>query len=287
MKILITGHKGFVGRYFTEKYKTHDITGVDIVDGNDVRNFFKTNSEKFDLVIHLAAVVGGRETIEKSPILVATDLSIDSELVKWVERTRPERLVYFSSSAAYPIKYQTKDQQRRLSENLIDLKMISNPDMTYGWAKLTGEYLCSFIDQRITKVHIFRPFSGYGSDQSLDYPFSSFVHRAKNKVKKFEVWGDGTQVRDWIHIQDIVDSVDAAISYEITIPINLGSSIPVSFNELASAVTKVAGISPEIVHLHNKPKGVHYRVSDNSRLRTFYKPKISLEDGIDMALRNV
>jgi len=57
MKILITGHRGFVGKYFVEKYKEHEITGVDIADGLDVRDFFKTNRESYDLVIHLAAIV--------------------------------------------------------------------------------------------------------------------------------------------------------------------------------------------------------------------------------------
>lgn len=287
MKILITGHKGFVGKYFVQKYKDHDITGIDISDGIDVRDFFKTNNQKFDLVIHLAAIVGGRATIEGNPLLVASDLSIDAELVQWVMRTQPERLVYFSSSAAYPTKYQTHQKSMRLSEGLINFSDISSPDLTYGWSKLSGEYLCSFIDQRITKVHIFRPFSGYGSDQSLDYPFSSFIQRAKENKSTFEIWGDGAQVRDWIHVLDIVNAVDAALTYEINIPVNLGSGIPTSFNELASLVIRLSKSTSTVVYNKNAPTGVEYRVSDNSRMRTFYAPKISLQDGIEMALRDV
>ena len=64
-----------MGKYFCEKYKDHDITGIDIVEGNDARDFFKHNEEYYDLVIHLAAVVGGRATIEGSPLSVAVDLS--------------------------------------------------------------------------------------------------------------------------------------------------------------------------------------------------------------------
>ena len=58
MKILITGHKGFVGRYFMRKYAEHDIVGVDLKDNFDCRTYFKNTDNSFDLVIHLAAIVG-------------------------------------------------------------------------------------------------------------------------------------------------------------------------------------------------------------------------------------
>ena len=139
MRILITGHKGFVGGYFMRKYAQHDIVGIDLKEGNDCRDFFKTDNSYFDMVIHLAAIVGGRMTIEGNPLSVATDLSIDAEMFNWAMRTRPGRVVYFSSSAAYPTKFQTGSNPSRLSEQMLDLYAVSNPDLTYGWAKLTGE----------------------------------------------------------------------------------------------------------------------------------------------------
>ena len=116
MNILITGHKGFVGRNFLKKYSTEEnnVYGIDIKDGNDARDFFRTNNDTLDLVIHLAAVVGGRQTIENSPLSVAVDLSIDSEFFSWCVRNKPKHVVYFSSSAAYPIEYQTKNSQIKL-----------------------------------------------------------------------------------------------------------------------------------------------------------------------------
>lgn len=283
MKILITGHKGFVGKYFIDKYKNHDITGIDLVDGNDARDFFKTNNEKFDLVIHLAAIVGGRATIEGNPLFVASDLAIDSDMVQWVIRNEPERLVYFSSSAAYPVKYQYEDSKILLQEDFIDLSNIEMPDMTYGWSKVTGEYLCSFIPNK-TKVFVFRPFSGYGSDQSLDYPFPSFIQRAKQDSGLFDIWGDGKQVRDWIHILDIVDAVDKALTLDIPGTYNLGTGIPTSFNQLAEYCMLAAGITSEVNHLLGNPKGVMYRVANVENMNRFYTAKISIQDGIRMAL---
>ena len=67
MKILITGHKGFVGRHFMRKYAEHDIVGVDLKDNFDCRTYFKNTDHSFDLVIHLAAMVGVALT-EKKPL---------------------------------------------------------------------------------------------------------------------------------------------------------------------------------------------------------------------------
>lgn len=282
MKILITGHRGFVGRNFVKKYANHDIVGIDIKDGVDCRDYFKASDTKFDLVIHLAAIVGGRATIEGNPLSVAADLSIDSEFFQWALRTRPGRIVYFSSSAAYPTHLQRIPY--KLKESDIDLSNVRNPDMTYGWAKLTGEYCIQFLREAEIKTHIFRPFSGYGTDQDLDYPFPSYIKRGKNLENPFTIWGDGNQVRDFIHITDIVNAIDEAINQDYTDVLNLGWGRPTSFNELCQIVCDQMKYHPEIKHIINAPKGVDYRCSDNSKMLELYKPKITLEQGIHIAL---
>lgn len=283
MKILITGHLGFVGKYFLKKYNNYDITGIDIKEKNDCRDFFKISNDRYDLVIHLAAIVGGRQTIDNNPLSVATDLSIDSEMCQWALRTKPHRLVYFSSSAAYPTYLQKNNYF--LNESDIDLTNIKNPDMTYGWAKLTGEYLLQFLEKENIKTYIFRPFSGYGTDQDLDYPFPSFINRANKMEKIFDIWGDGNQVRDFIHISDVVNAVDCAVSEDIKGPINLGWGRATSFNELCELVCKEKNYKPEINHIKTAPVGVQYRVSNPTKMLSFYKPKITLEEGIKKALK--
>ncbi|CAB4242283.1 WcaG Nucleoside-diphosphate-sugar epimerases [uncultured Caudovirales phage] len=287
MKILITGHKGFVGKYFVKKYEGHDITGIDLADGVDVRDFFKTNREHYDLVIHLAAIVGGRATIEGNPLSVATDLAIDSDFFNWALITKPGRIVYFSSSAAYPIMYQQDNNWFPLSEDMIDLDNVGNPDLTYGWSKLTGEYLAKFVQEAGIPVHIFRPFSGYGTDQSLDYPFPSYIKRAKDRMDPFDIWGDGEQSRDFIHMSDVVDAVAEAIRLDIQGPINLGMGRRTTFNELAKIVTEIEGYSPEFNHLPAAPVGVVNRIADPTKMLSFYTPKITLEEGIERALKGI
>jgi nucleoside-diphosphate-sugar epimerase len=286
MKILITGNAGFVGREFMKQLDGHDITGIDIVNGIDARDFFAKDDTKFDLVVHLAAIVGGRATIEGNPLKVATDLAIDSDMFQWALRTRPGRTVYYSSSAAYPTAYQTHTMKYILNENHIDLDSVMSPDLTYGWAKLTGETLAKYASNEGLRVHVFRPFSGYGEDQDLDYPFPSFIARGKRKDNPFEIWGTGEQVRDFIHIEDVVSATLEAVNQDIQGPVNLGCGRATSFNELAELVSTEVGYTPEIKHILGAPEGVSYRVCDPSKLLTFYTPKISLEEGIRRAIRS-
>jgi nucleoside-diphosphate-sugar epimerase len=282
MKILITGHKGFVGRNFVKALPDSEITGIDLKDGNDCRDFFKSNTDQFDLVIHLAAIVGGRATIEGEPLSVATDLSIDAEFFNWVQLTKPKNVVYFSSSAAYPIDLQTTHRRNRLAEHDLNLDEVRNPDLTYGWAKLTGEYLAQFVTD--SNVFIFRPFSGYGSDQDADYPFPSFIDRALAKADPFDIWGDGEQVRDFIHIEDIVQAVLWHVQTGYTGTWNLCSGVPTSFNDLAEMVCEEADYKPVFNHIRSAPTGVQYRVGDPYVSHHYYKPQISLREGIRRAL---
>jgi nucleoside-diphosphate-sugar epimerase len=285
MKILITGDAGFVGRAFHRQLddKNHEITGIDLVNGKEVRHFFATDSTQFDMVIHLAAIVGGRMTIEGNPLSVASDLAIDADMFQWALRTRPKHIVYFSSSAAYPIFLQRLQYQQKLREIDINLEHIRTPDFTYGWAKLSGEMLASYARAEGLKVTVLRPFSGYGSDQALDYPFPSFIERAKRKADPFEVWGRGTQVRDFVHIDDVVGATFAAVINDVK-TMNICSGRPTSFIELAEMVMLQAGYLAPIKNNLDAPIGVEYRVGDPTRMLEVYEPKISLEEGIALAL---
>jgi nucleoside-diphosphate-sugar epimerase len=285
MKILITGDAGFVGRAFHRALddKGHDITGIDIANGIDCRDFFKKDDTRYDVVIHLAAIVGGRATIEGNPLAVASDLAIDSDMFQWAVRTKPKHLVYYSSSAAYPIYLQKAAYKQLLREPDINLDHIRNPDYSYGWAKLTGETLAQYARAEGIKVSVLRPFSGYGSDQALDYPFPSLIARGKAKLDPFEIWGTGEQVRDFIHIDDVVAATFEAITNNVK-TLNLCTGRPTSFIQLAEMIMLAQGyLAPIKKHL-GKPSGVEYRVGDPTKMLHIYEPKITLEEGIARAL---
>ncbi len=256
---------------------------------SDVRGFVRDADAEFDLIVHLAAVVGGRLVIESSPLLVATDLAIDADLFNWmVQPPRPSKVLYFSSSAAYPIGLQTRDDPTVLDEGLIDFDAaeIGVPDMTYGWSKLTGELLARFAAQKHDlDVVCYRPFSGYGEDQDLSYPFPSIMQRVARRDDPLVVWGSGEQERDFLHIDDVVDAVfstcDRLAPAEA---LNLGSGVATSFAELAGLACEIAGHETEIVTDTTKPEGVFSRVADVTRMRAMYTPQVAIDRGIERML---
>jgi nucleoside-diphosphate-sugar epimerase len=318
-KILITGGAGFVGRHFARRYlmegdEVHVVDniarftgGIDPAQGwpifeprdfrnfrfhrEDCRAFFaRTKDSDFDYALHLAAMVGGRLMIEHNPLVVADDLSIDAAYWQWAKQTRPKKTVCFSSSAAYPIKFQRQQGYRLLHEDMISFEEdLGMPDMSYGWAKLTCEYLAQLAYQKhgLTSV-CYRPFSGYGEDQDDTYPFPSICKRvlANLGAEVISVWGSGQQMRDFIHIEDCVDGVLATVD---TIDdgggINLSTGILTSFIEFTALAAEQCGFSPRVVGMSDKPEGVFARGGDTSKQRSLgFTFKVGLREGVKRAL---
>lgn len=298
MKVLITGSRGLVGASFAKRLSQYNPTCIDIKDGNDAIDFFNKDNTKYDLVIHAAATVGGRKTIELAPEKLFNNFVLDSGMLQWALKTKPKSIAYFSSSAAYPNSLQKKylngnDEWKnifntyKLKEGDIDLDTVESPDPSiYGWSKLTGEQLVRYVSNQLN-IWVFRPFSGYSHIQDLDYPFPAFIHRAVHRQDPFEIWGDGTQVRDWIHMNDVVETVLACISMTEPDTFNICTGRPVSFNQFADMVTNMIGYKPRFKHILGAPTGVHYRVGDPIKSHKIYVPEIAFESGIEKALREM
>ncbi len=250
-----------------------------------IQETYNLDFDRFADVFHFAAIVGGRMKIEGDPMAVALDLSIDAEFFYWACQNKPQRVLYPSSSAAYPISLQSTTGAIALSEPDIDFKKnLGVPDMTYGWSKLTGEFLAQIAAKHYgISVACIRPFSGYGEDQDLTYPVPAIAARAARKEDPFEVWGSGKQGRDFVHIDDVLDlifilmdNVSDGSAY------NIGSGKLTSFLDLIKVFTSIAGYSPEIKPLLDKPVGVHSRYCDMSIVQEKFgwMPKISVEEGM-------
>lgn len=239
---------------------------------------------KFNDVYHFAAIVGGRATIDGDPMKVALDLAIDAEFFYWTTRHKPERVLYPSSSAAYPVNLQTESHSIALSESDIDFDNMGQPDMTYGWSKLTGEYLAKITAQHYNiSVTCIRPFSGYGEDQDLTYPIPAIARRIAKRENPVEVWGTGHQGRDFVHIDDVIDCITVAMdNISDGSAINIGRGELTSFRDIIQTLTEIAGYKAEIKTLLDKPVGVHNRYSNMDYVfkNLNWRPRVSLKEGM-------
>jgi nucleoside-diphosphate-sugar epimerase len=314
-KVLITGSNGFVGRRFTRRLLDNGwlVRGVDDLSTGlpleqwafppaeenlenflyarmDVRKWFEMyTASGFDLIIHCAAVVGGRENIDGDPLGVASNLAIDSDFFRWFARTGhyTTKVIYFSSSAVYPLDLQTERSHCKLSEGLVDLTKtrLGMPDQTYGWSKLSGERLARVaVEQHGLDIAIYRPFGGFGEDQDLTYPFPSIVKRVIDGEDPVTVWGSGDQERDFIHIEDVVTVVlDTMHKLKSGEALNIGTGMALSFRQLAKWVCMIQERTPRIASLPDKPQGVFSRVADPHKLQALlpgWQPSIDLDTGI-------
>lgn len=303
---LITGDAGFLGRHFRTELiaRGYRVTGCDVINGPifDCRTTFNDGilwptglgtepRRPYDLTIHCAAIIGGRVRIDGNPVELAENIELDTLYARWLARVRPRHAIYLSSSAVYDVEDQLASGFD-LDEDAQWVRKIGMPDQVYGWSKLTGELLMRHVIRAGVPVTVVRPFSGYGDDQSLDYPFPSFIKRASLRRDPFDIWGDGDQVRDFVHVDDVVNATLAWAEHDARVyagggllrPVNICTGRPTSFTELAKLVCSTAGYDPAYRYVGDAPVGVTRRVCDPTLLRTVYKPTVSLEDGVRHAL---
>lgn len=285
MKALVTGSAGFIGTHITRTLRAAGwhVTAIDIAAKAgplDAREFFRHDAGRYDAVVHCAAVVGGRRVMDWTPVRHAQNLEIDAALFGWAQRARPGRVVYFSSSCAYPVAL--GQPGRLLRED--DITWPPGPDMMpdklYGWAKLTGEFMALTAAEGGVPVSIVRPFSVYGPGMNDGFAVSGFFEQIQRRADPVEIWGDAGQIRDYIHVRDVAQAVLAIITQGVDGPVNLGTGRATSLRALARMMLAAAGQVAEIKVDPGMPAGVPALVADTARLHGFHVPQTSLEAGI-------
>jgi nucleoside-diphosphate-sugar epimerase len=263
VRALVTGSAGFIGRHFFAELtdRDWDVEGCDLDhDGVDALDEFK-HEHRYDLVVHAASRAPHRVAIDTQPAGHIYNQLLDAAMFEWAVRTGQGRVLYFSSCAAAD----------------------AEPD-AYGLLKLTGERMAVQARAAGLPVTVVRPYSGYGEDQSEDFPFRAFIERARRREDPFDIWGDGTQVRDWIHVDDVVAGALAAVDADADGPVSLCTGVGTSMLDLAAMVCGRAGYQPEFRLRADAPAGVRYRVGGPSQLRRYYTPVVNLEQGVKRAL---
>lgn len=300
---LVTGSSGFVGRHFVKELdrRGYRVVRCDVADQNqrDVMELARSNQMTYDLVVHAAARNPHRKAIDTQPAAMVYNQMLDAVMFEWAIRSEPRHMIYLSSSAIYPVGLQkARAFHYRMNEGdagltgLITTDLLQalgssvelGPDGIYGKIKRTGEALALQLQDAGVKVHVVRPFSGYGEDQTPDYPFGRFAEQINNREPVIKIWGDGHQVRDWIHVDDVVNGALDMVDAEISAPHNLCTGTGTNMINLVAKMAREAGYVPRLQFVKG-PTGVAVRVGDPTRMERLFTPKISLDEGVFRAIR--
>ena len=307
--IVIAGAGGFIGgslaRYFQDGGFTR-IRGVDKkpvpewyqrvpgveclhLDLSNEGNCFRACEGAVE-VYNLAADMGGMGFIERFRIECLRSILINTHLIEAAYRSGARRYFFSSSACAYNTLLQQDPKVRALKESDAYPAMA---ERGYGWEKLVSEMFCQeYWVERGLKTAIARFHNVYGPQGTWDggrekAPAAicrKVIEAVETGSHAINIWGDGTQTRSFMFIDDCTKGIDRIMHCDelIATPINLGSSELVSVNELVSKIEKIAGVKLKRHYEPNAPWGVAGRNSDNTFIKKILKwePDTSLDDGL-------
>jgi nucleoside-diphosphate-sugar epimerase len=258
-----------------------------------------------DEVYQLAGEVGGLGYIQDAnndATILRNAMRINLNILDACRASPKKPNIFFASSACvYPdtffhpseLEFDTLDHGYLLGKTSDGATPESaaypaHPTNEFGWEKLFAERLYDAYARNYgMNIHIARLGNTYGTHCTWNGPRAKAPAAICRKVaaagyaEPIEVWGDGTQTRSFMHVDDAVEGIMRLMSSDVRGPVNLGSSELVSVDQLITAVQDAAGRITGVQYVPG-PLGVRGRVSDNTLLREKlgWEPQIPLRDGI-------
>lgn len=258
-----------------------------MLDLQEKENCYQATA-KADVVLQLAADMGGMGFIENNRALCMLSVLINTHMLMAAKDLGVQRFFYSSSACVY-------NAEKQQNPNVIALKeedaYPALPEDGYGWEKLFSERMCRHFEEdfglqcRVARLHnVYGPHGTWnGGREKAPAAVCRKVLEAKMSGKdEIEIWGDGSQTRSFMYIDDCIRGITDIFEREIHEPINLGSSELVSINALVDIVEEIAGLKLRRKYNLNAPKGVNGRNSDNTKARQYlgWEPSIRLKDGL-------
>lgn len=234
-------------------------------------------------VFHLAADHGGRGYVDLHQAGPASNLFLDG-LVFWeAVKAGVEKVVFASSGCVYP-NFMQSDPKKEIFLHEQDVKPPHDADNMYGWAKLMGELtLQAYHREYKLGAASCRYFTVYGPRGVENHAVIAMIARAFVGQNPFEVWGDGTQVRNWTYVDDIVSgTILAAEKINDGTPVNLGTMERIQVLDAVKMVLDFAGVKADIRFRPDMPTGPANRVADNQLAKKLlgWEPKTLFRSGL-------
>lgn len=292
-KIYIAGHKGMVGSAIWRALESKGYTNLigktskelDLRNQQQVQAFFQT--EKPDVVIDAAARVGGILANNNYPYtFLMENMQIQNNLIQTALDTDVQKFVFLGSSCIYP-----KLAPQPLQEECLLTSSLEPTNEWYAIAKISGVKACESIRKQFNKDFVsLMPTNLYGSNDNFDLQTSHVLpamirkfHEAKmNNNQSVTLWGSGTPMREFLHVDDMAAAVVFALENQLDEHLyNVGTGTDLTIKELAELIQKTVGHQGEIIWDSSKPDGTPRKLMDVSKMKNKgWSATISLEAGI-------
>jgi UDP-glucuronate 4-epimerase len=303
MKILITGAAGFIGSHLSERLLDDGwtVVGVDNFDDfydprikrrnikdclknknfqlveadiRDIAAMDKAVSSDVEIVVHLAAKAGVSPSIEQPVLYADVNVNGTAVLLQAAEKHRIKEFIFGSSSSVYG-----NNKKVPFSED----DNVDFPISPYAATKKAGELICHTYHHLYgISIICLRFFTVYGPRQRPDLAIHKFA-RLIEQGKSIPIYGDGTMMRDFTYIDDIIDGTVAAMAKCTGFNIyNLGESRPVSVNDLVAEIEKALGKKAAKQYLPPQPGDIERTYADITKAARDlgYRPSITITAGL-------
>ena len=304
-KVLVTGGAGFIGSHLVDHLvrEGFEVAVLDNLSTGSLENVKHLSASKgfsfvrgdvadkrrvdeslkdVDVVFHLAAVTSVPFSVKNPVETFRVNVEGTRNLLEACIREGVERFIYVSSCAVYgEPEYLPVDEKHPL-----------RPISPYAESKLEAERLCmEFQETYGLKTTVLRPFNVYGSGMRSDQ-YSGVVARFIERLRLGKppiIYGDGTQTRDFVHVEDVVRAMILALDNEGAAgrTFNVATGVPTSINRLAQLVIDLfgaSGVKPQ--HRKARIGDVRYSYADikEAKANLGFEPKISLKEGLSTLL---
>jgi nucleoside-diphosphate-sugar epimerase len=301
-KALVCGAGGFIGGHLIKKLKREGywVRGVDIkehefapsqadefllLDLREEANCQKTlqlSNGRFDEVYQLAADMGGMGFISSAECeIMRNSALINIHMIKSASDAGVPRYFFSSSACVY------RDMQPGEAALTEDDAYPALPDNEYGWEKLYAERMAhAFMRNRGIEVRIARFQNCYGPEGTWDggrEKAPAAICRKVAQVKdggSIEVWGDGSAIRAYTYVDDLVEGIYLLMQSEMRKPVTIGSSEFVTVDQLAERAIQISGKNISVQHIEG-PVGVQARILDKTRIQSLgWQAKVTFAEGL-------
>ena len=296
-RIYIAGHNGMVGSAIIRKLKSEGYENLVIKNSNelDLRNQNAVNqffeNEKPDFVFLAAAKVGGilaNNTFRAE--FLYDNLMIETNVIHAAYQNKVKKLLFLGSSCIYP-----KIAKQPMNEDALLSGYLESTNEPYAIAKIAGiklcetyyeQYGCNFISAIPT--NLYGPNDNYDLKNSHIIPalLRKFYEAIKENLSEVEVWGDGSPLREFLHVDDCADAcVFIMENYSDKQFINIGSGEEKSIKEVAETIKQKIAFEGRIKYNTSYPNGTPRKLMDVTKIHNLgWKHEISFAEGIDKTI---